>query len=113
VLEDEPVLYFRRETWEGDWLSMSAFLEDMALWVGAVQRAVSWEAFFKFVRNKLGGGHYDPDDRSRWQRELNDLLTAVRIDGESWLHVKMLSLVAALRFSAESCGLVTLARDGL
>jgi hypothetical protein len=110
VLEDQPVFLYHRDRWEGDWLALSAFLGDMAFWVGDLQRQVSWEAFIKFVRNKLGGGHFDPDERRRWQVQLDVMFRATEIDGEAWIDVKMLVLVRALLVTAESCGLEALAR---
>lgn len=73
--------------------------------------SVSWAAFIKFVRNKLGGGHFDPDDRQRWQRDLNELATKTDIDGEPWLEAKMLNLVRALIVAADGCGFKTLASE--
>jgi hypothetical protein len=81
----------------------------MAFWVSGEQK-VSWEAFLKFVRNKLGGGHFDPDERKRWQRQLDAMARETRIGGEAWLDVKMLVLARALLFAADSCGLAALAR---
>lgn len=63
--------------------------------------------------HKLGGGHFDPDDRKRWQKELNALATETQVGGEQWLDVKMLTLARALRFAVESCGFVSLAKFGL
>ena len=60
IKQDKPVFIYHRDRWEGDWVPLSAFLGDMAFWVGG-EREVSWEAFVKFVRNKLGGGHFDPE----------------------------------------------------
>ena len=31
---------------------------------------VSREQLTKFIRNKLGAGHFDEEDRKRWQRDL-------------------------------------------
>jgi hypothetical protein len=109
VIEDKPVFLYHRDRWEGDWLPLSVFLGGMAFWVGG-ERQVSWEAFLKFVRNKLGGGHFDPDERKRWQLELNAMARETTIGGEAWIDVKMLTLVRALLFAAESCGLLALAR---
>lgn len=53
MLEDQPSFFYQRDTWGGNWLTLSAFLGDMAFWV-AGDRPVSWEAFVKFIRNKLG-----------------------------------------------------------
>jgi len=113
ITKDKPTFLFTLDRWEGDWLAPSAFLTDSTFWLGQAQRDVSWVAFIAFVRNKLGAGHFDPDDRKRWQKELKDLATETRVGAEQWLNVKMLSLAKALRFSVESCGFVSLARYGL
>ena len=109
IKEDQPIFIYHRDRWDGDWLPLSAFLGDMAFWVGG-KREVSWEAFLKFVRNKLGGGHFDPDDRKRWQVQLDAMARETQVGSEAWLDVKMLALVRALLFAAEGCGLLALAR---
>jgi hypothetical protein len=82
----------------------------MAFWL-AGEWEVSWEAFIKFVRNKLGGGHFDPDDRKRWHVQLDSMIRETEISGEAWIDVKMLALSRALLFAAESCGLLDVARE--
>ncbi len=109
MLQDEPVFYYHRDVWEGDWLALSAFRGDLAFWV-AGERRISWEGFVKFVRNKLGGGHFDPEDRKRWQVQLDSMIRETEVNGEAWIDVKMLALVQALMLSAESCGLLALAQ---
>jgi hypothetical protein len=107
--QDNPVFMYHRDGWEGQWLAPSVFLNDMAFWL-AEHREVSWIAFIKFVRNKLGGGgHFDPEDRKRWQHELHLMARETTIGGEEWMNVKMFALVRALAAAAESCGLVELA----
>ncbi len=88
-------------------------MNDATLWLGRTQREVSWAAFVAFVRNKLGGGHFDPDDRKRWQEELAALTTETKVDGEEWLGVKMLTLARALRFGVESSGFMSLTKFDL
>jgi hypothetical protein len=39
------------------------------------------------------------------------MIRETEISGEAWIDVKMLALVRALLFAAESCGLLDLARD--
>lgn len=106
---EAPPFYYPQERWEGNWLPLSGFLGDMAFWVGG-DHLVSWEAFVKFVRHKLGGGHWDPDERARWQRELQAMDEA---SGEAWINAKMFALVRSLIFTVESCGLVALARPAV
>jgi hypothetical protein len=109
--ESNPVFMYQADHWEGNWLAPSNFLNDMAFWL-AGHREVSWVAFIKFVRNKLGGGgHFDPEDRKRWQQQLNTMIRESSVGGQEWMNVKMLALVRALVFTAESCGLVALAGE--
>lgn len=110
---DKPIFYFSYDRWEGNWLPPSAFLDDATFWLGNAQRDVSWAAFIRFVRNKLGGGHFDPDDRKRWQEELHALATETSVAEEEWLNVKMLALARGLCFAVESCGFVSRAKFGL
>jgi hypothetical protein len=109
--ESNPVFMYHADHWEGNWLAPSNFLNDMAFWL-AGHREVSWVAFIKFVRNKVGGGgHFDPEDRKRWQQQLNTMIRESSVGGQEWMNVKMLALVRALVFTAESCGLVALAGE--
>lgn len=110
--EDKPALWSPQTEHSGDWVPLSTFRDDLACWLGQSDYLVTWSAFIKFVRNKLGGGHYDPEDRQRWQRELNELARRTEIDGEPWLAATMLTLVRSLILSADGSGLVGLARDG-
>lgn len=97
---------------EGDWVPLATFRDDLACWLGQSSTVVSWTAFIKFVRNKLGGGHFDPDDRQLWQRQLIQLVRKIEIDGEPWLAATMLTLVRSLILAADGSGLIHLARDG-
>jgi hypothetical protein len=108
VKELRPVFLYHRDRWEGGWLPRSAFLEDMAFWIGTDSKSVSWEAFIRFVRNKMGGGHYDPDDRKRWHDALESMIKETKVGGDRWIDVKMQVLAAALAFTVESCGVIAL-----
>lgn len=113
VTDLEPSFHYSSDRWEGKWLPPSAFLDEPTFWLPEAKRDVSWAALVKFIRNKLGGGHYDPEDRKRWQEELNALATETKVSGEDWLDVRMMALARALRLAAESCGYVTRAQFGL
>jgi hypothetical protein len=112
IEEDKPALWSPQTEHSGDWVPLSTFRDDLACWLGQSDYRVTWGAFIKFVRNKLGAGHYDPEDRQRWQRELNELARKSDIDGEPWLAATMLTLVRSLILAADGSGLVGLARDG-
>lgn len=112
VEEDRPALWWPQDEHAGDWVSLSAFRNDLACWLGKSDHPVTWAAFIKFVRNKLGGGHYDPEDRLQWQRELNELARETRVRGDPWLAMMMSTLVRSLILAADGSGLAALARIG-
>jgi hypothetical protein len=110
---DKPVLWTPASEHAGNWVPVTVFRNDLACWLGEADVKVSWTAFIKFVRNKLGGGHYDPDDRTRWQRQLNELAHKASISGNPWLESTMLILVRSLIVAADGSGLISLLRGGL
>lgn len=111
IEEDKPALWLPQSEHAGDWVPLSTFRDDLACWLGQSDHVVTWNAFIKFVRNKLGGGHYDPEDRQRWQRQLTELARQAEVGGEPWLAATMLTLVRSLILAADGSGLATLARD--
>jgi hypothetical protein len=112
VEADKPALWWPQTEHSGDWVPLSTFRDDLACWLGQRDYPITWTAFIKFIRNKLGAGHYDPDDRQRWQHELAELAAKEEIEGEPWLASMMLTLVRSLILTADGSGLVGLARDG-
>jgi hypothetical protein len=112
IEEEKPALWSPQTEHSGDWVPLSAFRNDLACWLGQSDYRVTWSAFIKFVRNKLGAGHYDPEDRTRWQRELAELSQKADLDGEPWLASMMLTLVRSLILAADGSGFAALARDG-
>lgn len=52
------------------WMTLSEWSGHTAFRVGNPAHSVSREAFVKFVRNKLGWGHFDERDRTAWQARL-------------------------------------------
>ena len=57
---------------------------------------ISREGFVKFVRNKLGAGHYDENDRTRWQQDLKEISDAIQIGGDRALYFQMKALADSL-----------------
>ena len=112
IEEEKPALWSPQSEHAGDWVPLSTFRDDLACWLGQSDYVVTWSAFIKFVRNKLGGGHYDPDDRQRWQRQLTVLARQTKVGGEPLLAATMLTLVRSLILSADGSGLAALARNG-
>lgn len=68
---------------------------------------ISHEAFVKFVRNKLGGGHFDAVDRKKWQKDLaKDLAILEAYKGRiSALHHHMKQIVGAVLDTVDACGI--------
>jgi hypothetical protein len=58
--------------------------------------AVSHEAFIRFVRNKLGGGHFDEHDRTRWQRDLIGFTEGLRVMGQDALLYQLRAIADAV-----------------
>ena len=112
LLEEHAPALWRPDTEHtGDWVPLSAFRDDVACWLGGSGTIVTWAAFIKFVRNKLGGGHYDPDDRRAWQRQLAELARQEKVGSEAWLAETLMTLVRSLIIAADGSGVVTLARE--
>lgn len=57
---------------------------------------ISTEQFIKFVRNKLGAGHFDEAERTRWQRDLLEVSAGLTVMNNSALSFQMKALVDSL-----------------
>jgi hypothetical protein len=69
-----PVMYMKvtlgKEALLGyRWRTIEDFASDTVFLLPGTP-PVSIEAFVKFVRHKLGGGHFDEDERKRWQKQI-------------------------------------------
>lgn len=111
VRQAKPGLWLPDHDPSGNWMALRGFNSDLACWLGAIDHEVSWEAFIKFVRNKLGAGHYDPSDRRRWQVELDALARQTQVNGVPWMASTMLILVHSLLHAVQSTGIISLARE--
>jgi DNA-binding XRE family transcriptional regulator len=85
------------------WIPLPNFLEDVAFVTQG--HAVSHGAFISFVRNKLGGGHFDERDRKKWQKELASLPVIVYDDKAINFHMK--ELVRSVLEAVEGCRIET------
>jgi DNA-binding XRE family transcriptional regulator len=83
------------------WVPLQNFLEDMAFVTQG--HAVSHGAFISFVRNKLGGGHFDERERKKWQKELASLPVTV-YDAKA-INFHMKELVRSVLESVEGCSI--------
>ena len=57
---------------------------------------ISAEQFIKFVRNKLGAGHFDESERKKWQRDLLEVSVGLTIMNNDALSFQMRALVDSL-----------------
>ena len=69
---------------------------------------ISAERFVKFVRNKLGGAHFDEEDRAQWQRQLLEVVGGLRLGGEPALEFQMRNAVEQVLLAASTSRLTTL-----
>ena len=75
------------------WMTLDRWRNHAAFRVGNPEHSVSREAFVKFVRNKLGWGHFDEDDRAAWQVRLLNQAGGFDIAGMDALVFQMQALV--------------------
>jgi hypothetical protein len=89
VLEDSPVIELSMHLGTGsslgyDWVPIRKFGGGLAVILKGYP--VNIEPLVKFVRNKLGGGHFDEIDRKKWQRDLTAMSNYVRDDRNFMSH---------------------------
>lgn len=77
-----------------DWRTLEEWRTEPVFTVG--KQAVSREMFVNFVRNKLGPGHFDEEDRSKWQRDLKAVADATRMWDQDTFAYQMHGLVREL-----------------
>ncbi len=77
-----------------DWRTLEEWRTEPVFTLG--KQAVSREMFVKFVRNKLGPGHFDEEDRSKWQRDLEAVAGAIRMSDQDSFAYQMHGLVREL-----------------
>jgi len=65
------------------------------------EHTVSHGDFISFVRNKLGGGHFDELDRKKWQKELAAL--PVNVYDAKAINSHMKDLLRSVLESVEGC----------
>lgn len=104
IQEDRPVYaqsvhIGTRSIFGFKWIPLNHFLDDMAFVTQG--HAVSHGAFISFVRNKLGGGHFDDRDRKKWQKELAALQVVV-CDAKA-INFHMKELLRSVLESVEGC----------
>lgn len=73
VKKDNPIVSLSmtlgiQSSLDSEWVPLREFIQDSVFSVQGY--SVSTDAFIKFVRHKLGGGHFDPRNRKKWQRDV-------------------------------------------
>jgi hypothetical protein len=96
----QPVHIGRRSILGFKWVPLNQFLNDTAFVVEG--HVVTHDAFIKFVRSKLGGGHFDEVDRRKWQKTLAVLPVYLGSDRAMNFHMKQ--VLHSVLDSIEGCG---------
>jgi len=86
-----------------DWQPLGAFGEEIAFHVEG--HSVSHESFVKLVRHKLGGAHFDIQDRNKWQWDLKAYSDKIRLSGAQAINYQMRSLLKAVYEAIKGCGI--------
>ena len=85
------------------WLPFSKFRNETAFSVDNYK--VSHESYIKLVRHKLGGAHFDPDDRKKWQRDLKAYSDRILIGRDQPINYQMKSLITVIYQAVVGCGI--------
>ena len=85
------------------WQPLGAFSEEIAFHVEG--QSVSHKSFVKLVRHKLGGAHFDIQDRNKWQRDIKAYSDKIRFSGAQAINYQMRSLLKAVHEAIEGCGI--------
>lgn len=109
----DPVIHFAGQrgpdrAFGFDWRALEEWRSEPVFTLG--KQAVSREMFVKFVRNKLGPGHFDEEDRSKWQRDLKAVAGATRMFDQDSFAYQMHGLVRELILGVAASRLEPLVR---
>ena len=74
------------------WKPLSEFALDLLFYIDS--KPITNEAFVKFVRNKLGGGHFDAAERKQWQIDLHETTENLTLLGQHPFNVGMKDIIA-------------------
>jgi hypothetical protein len=98
VQRGEPGDLFGRE-----WIPFCLFCKEPSFYL--VGKPISIEALVKFVRHKLGGAHFDPIDRKRWQKELKFLTDRIALMQSGAMNYQMAAIAKSVVTAIDSCGI--------
>jgi hypothetical protein len=85
------------------WQPLGPFGEEIAFHVEG--HSVSHRSFVRLVRHKLGGAHFDIEDRKKWQRDLKAYSDRIQLSGSQAINYQMKSLLEAVCEAIEGCGI--------
>jgi hypothetical protein len=118
VLQDGPLIHMPGARGPDapmgfEWATLDRWRTEAAFHVQGLP--VSREAFIKFVRNKLGSGHFDEAERKKWQRDLLAVTEGLRVLDQEALVFQMGALVSevSLALSATRAEVLANATSGL
>jgi hypothetical protein len=95
----QPIHIGKRSILGFKWVPLKQFLNDTAFVVEG--HVIMHHAFIKFVRNKLGGGHFDEVDRKKWQKTLAVL--PVYLGNDRAMNFHMRQVLHSVLDSIEGC----------
>jgi hypothetical protein len=108
VLKLKPVFYQLGTHGMGgmlgyEWMPLSRFGNQTAFSVE--QHSISHQSFVRFVRHKLGGSHFDAEDRQKWQKDLKAQSDVIRLMGSTAIEYQMKCLLDVIMQAVECCGI--------
>jgi hypothetical protein len=108
VFQDVPMIHVRgpvADPFGFAWRSLDEWRSERVFHTRGTP--VSIEQFAKFIRNKLGAGHLDEQERTRWQRDLLEVSANLTIAGSSAFAFQMHALMDGLLRSIAAMRLET------
>jgi hypothetical protein len=105
VLQDGPLIHIPGargpEAPMGfEWVTLDTWRTQPAF--HAQGHSISREAFIKFVRNKLGSGHFDEAQRKKWQRDLLSVSAGLRLLDQDAMVFQMRALVSEVMLAVSA-----------
>jgi hypothetical protein len=98
-----PLQYGSKSLTGFEWVTLDKFISDVI--IDYKSSSISISAFIKMIRNKLGGGHYDEEDRKLWQRELVSLSEEMSVMEHPLINYQMHSLISGVLEGIDACRL--------
>jgi hypothetical protein len=82
-----------------EWVDVPTWRSEPAFHVRGVP--VTRDQFVKFVRNKLGGGHFDETNRTQWQRDLLAVTEGLKLLDQEALAFQMKAITTELALAVD------------